>query len=89
MATIKIRCIGEDYWSRLTFQGDNGKFYKILDCSSEEEFENLSREEQIQMLETLSTSVPINDPQGEPGYICWNPQKFVLIKDSACTPVHR
>lgn len=78
METIIIRCLGEDYWGRILFQGSNRRYYKTIELHPDEGFENLSPEDKLYYLQSLSTSVPSDDPEGEPGYICWNPDRFIL-----------
>lgn len=68
METV-IRYVGADYWDRLIFQDNLGKFYKTMDILTPDEgFCNLSPEEQEGILRDLHTCEPYDDPEGEPGW---------------------
>jgi hypothetical protein len=56
------------------FKGDNGKFYKTVALDQDEGFLNLSREEQIALLQSLHTT---DEPDGEPGRPC-KLEKFIF-----------
>ena len=73
---IKIEFIGIDGWDRVVFQGGNGRFYKTIELEPDGGYENLSREEQVDMLRTLHTTA---DPDGEPDFPCWKPGAFELV----------
>lgn len=79
MQKINIHCIGEDYWNRVVFKGDNGKFYKTIELYPRHGFDKLSKDEQLCLLRSLHTSNPEEDYEGEPCFPCWDPAKFNLI----------
>lgn len=66
--SISIRYYGVDEWSRVVFRGDNGHFYKSVDCLSPDGggFLAAENEEQERILGDLHTCSPHNDPEGEP-----------------------
>jgi hypothetical protein len=64
---ITIQFIGIDGWYRCVFKGDNGKFYKTVELDPDEGFANLSREDQLALLESLHCT---DEFDGEPGWPC-------------------
>lgn len=77
---IKIRFIGVDFFDRLVFEGENGRFYKTVALSPRSGFDSLSQEEKSEFLESLHTT---DEPEGDPGFPCWKPEKFELIEQEA------
>jgi hypothetical protein len=54
MAQLRLKKIGEDYWSRMVYQDERGNYYKDIDI-----FQN-------ETPTTLYTSCPSKDFEGEP-----------------------
>ena len=67
-STIELRFLGEDYWSRALFKGSNGHYYKTTELNPDNGFESLPLEDQLDFLQSLHTSTPATDPEGEPGW---------------------
>jgi hypothetical protein len=52
---ITIHFAGEDGWGRAVFAGDSGRYYKTVELNPDEGFENLPKEDQLWLLQTLHT----------------------------------
>ncbi|CAK7034823.1 MAG: hypothetical protein DELT_00517 [Desulfovibrio sp.] len=72
---ITVHFAGEDFWGRIVFKGDNGRFYKTTVLNPEEGFPNLPRDEQESLFTDLHTCGIHFD--GEPCFPC-NLEKFIL-----------
>lgn len=64
---ITLDFIGIDGWDRCVFKGDNGKVYKTVELEPRKGFENVSREAQIALLQSLHTTDCFD---GEPSCPC-------------------
>lgn len=62
---ITVRYVGEDYWSRAVFKGDNGRFYKTTELDPHGGFPAAPREDQERTFRSLHTT---DDFEGEPGW---------------------
>lgn len=72
---ITLTYIGADEWDRAVFKGDNGRFYKTVGLEPRSGFGSLPQEEKLEYLKSLYTT---DEPDGDPGFPCWNADKFSL-----------
>ena len=76
---ITLTFAGEDFWGRIVFKGDNGRFYKTVDfLNPREGFQSLPRQEQERLFGDLHTCG--GQFEGEPCSPC-NLEKFILAEE--------
>ena len=72
---VAVRFVGEDFWGRAVFKGDNGRFYKTIELNPREGFQSVPCAEQKRLFRSLHTCD--GKFEGEPSSPC-NLEKFVL-----------
>ena len=72
---IKLSYIGIDGWDRVVFKGDNGRFYKTTELEPKQGFRSLTKEEQLDFLQSLHSTDCFD---GEPDFPCWKEGAFSI-----------
>lgn len=67
MCKITLTFAGVDYWDRVVFKGDNGRFYKTTALAPDDGFTSLSDDEKLMLLKSLHDT---DEFEGEPGWPC-------------------
>lgn len=74
MCKITLKFAGVDYWDRVVFKGDNGRFYKTTALAPDDGFTSLSDDEKLMLLKSLHDT---DEFEGEPGWPV-TLEKFIL-----------